>query len=93
MVSATVAEVGNPEMEAFVTSIDPRWRWQHPNMACWVGCWLRVTPAVCAAHSDGTGRCRRYFRLHWLHLFLMLARQVLGAVHNDQDDRYHAPQR
>ena len=36
---------------------------------------------------------RRYFRLHWFHLLWMLARQVLGAVRNDQEDRHHAPQR
>jgi hypothetical protein len=40
-----------------------------------------------------TRRCRRYLRLYWFHLLLMRARQVLGTVDNDQDDRHHGPQR
>jgi len=46
---------------------------------------------VCAARSDCL-RGRGYLRLHWFHLLLMLARQVLGAVHNDQEDRQQTPQ-
>ena len=47
---------------------------------------------LCSSFSLHEGS-RGYLRLHWFHLLLMLARQVLGAVHNDQDDRHYTPQR
>jgi hypothetical protein len=63
--------------------------WRAGSMARGYG----LAAAVYAARSDGSRGCRRYLRLHWFHLLLMLARQVLGTVHNDQEDRHHAPQR
>jgi hypothetical protein len=46
--------------------------------------------AVCAAARLACTRgCRRYLGLYWFDLLWMLARQVLGTIDNDQEDRYH----
>src|SRR5215208_526391 len=44
------------------------------------------------ARSDYTRRCCRHLRLHWLLLLSVLARKLLGTVHNDHHYRHRAPQ-
>src|SRR5215203_1223077 len=45
------------------------------------------------ARSDYTRRCCRHLRLLWVLLLSVLARKVLGTVHNDHHYRHRAPQR